>query len=188
MTKKLDKEFNKEIWTIGHSTRSIDDFLELLIQNKIEVLADIRSYPGSKRYPHFNKEEMHKTLPQNNIEYINFKELGGRRKAKRDSHNTNWRNEAFRGYADYMETEEFKNAAKTLEEIAAKKRTAYMCSEAVWWRCHRALVSDYLKYHGWKVIHILDKNKLQEHPYTSQANTENGLGYGKDDGNFSLFE
>lgn len=184
----MGKKLNKEIWTIGHSTRTIDDFLELLINNKIEVLADIRSYPGSRRYPHFNKEEMQKTLPQNNIEYIHLRELGGRRKVKPDSHNTNWRNDAFRGYADYMETEDFKNGIKTLEEIAMKKRTAYMCSEAVWWRCHRSLVSDYLKFHGWKVIHIFGKNNLKEHPYTSQAETENGLSYGKGESNFTLFE
>lgn len=182
-----EKDINKEIWTIGHSTRSVEGFLGLLNENKIELLADIRSYPGSRCYPHFNKEELEKTLAVYNIEYIHFKELGGRRKPKPDSKNTNWKNDMFRGYADYMETEGFKNAAADLEEIALKKRAIYMCSEAVWWRCHRSLVSDYLKFHGWKVMHILDKNKLQEHPYTSQADLKSGLSYGKEQ-NFSLFE
>ena len=141
---------------------------------EIEILVDIRSYPGSRRYPHFNKEALEKSLPDVNISYYHLPELGGRRKTKPDSKNTAWRNAAFRGYADYMETDEFKAGIVRLEKIALKARTAYMCSEAVWWRCHRSLVSDYMKVHGWEVIHIMGVSKSQEHPYTSAAHIEEG--------------
>lgn len=157
------------IWTIGHSTRSPEEFISLLKSFDIELLADIRSFPGSKRYPHFNKEVLRISLPYEGVEYIHIPELGGRRKALPDSKNTGWRNPAFRGYADYMETNQFKEAILLLEKSALEKRTAYMCSEAVWWRCHRSLVSDYLKTSGWQVIHIMGIGKSEEHPYTSVA-------------------
>lgn len=165
---------NKTIWTIGHSTRSFEELIEMLHSFQIEMLVDIRSYPGSRRYPHFNKEALEISLPQNNIQYIHLKMLGGRRKVNPDSKNTTWRHIAFRGYADYMEMDDFKNGIKELEVIAEKKRTAYMCSEAVWWRCHRSMVSDYLKAHGWKVMHIMNIGKAEEHPYTAPARTVNG--------------
>jgi uncharacterized protein (DUF488 family) len=146
----------------------------------IQVVADIRNFPGSRRYPHFNKENLEQSLQQAGINYIHFKELGGRRKPLPDSKNTNWRNEAFRGYADYMQTEDFNNAMKSLEDLAMKSRTAYMCSEAVWWRCHRALVSDYLKVKCWTVMHIMAVGKADEHPYTSAARVQDGqLQYGE---------
>ena len=138
-------EPQKIIWTIGHSTRNLDDFIEILKSYQIECLADIRSFPGSRRYPDFNKEALEVSLPENNINYIHLKELGGRRKVKPDSINTGWRLAAFRGYADYMETSSFKVAILELERFGHKERIAYMCSEALWWRCHRSLVSDYLK-------------------------------------------
>jgi uncharacterized protein (DUF488 family) len=165
---------NSTIWTIGHSTRTLDNFIDLLKSFQIELVADIRSYPGSRRYPHFNKEALEISLPGNNIKYINLKELGGRRKVQPDSNNTGWRNAAFRGYADYMETESFKKGITELEQIANKKRVAYMCSEAVWWRCHRSLVSDYLKVNGWRVMHIMGIGKAEEHPYTSPSRIEEG--------------
>src|SRR5207248_9986707 len=115
-----------------------------------------------------------KSLASEKIEYIHMPALGGRRKAKANSKNTAWRNDAFRGYADYMGTDEFKRATGELEKIAEEKRTAYMCSEAVWWRCHRSLVSDYLKAEGWKVLHIMGSRKSEEHPYTSAAHLEEG--------------
>ncbi len=116
-----------------------------------------------------------------------MKELGGRRKEKPDSKNTEWRVNAFRGYADYMETDEFKSAIKKLEKLAEKKRTVYMCAEALWWSCHRSLVSDYLKIHGWKVMHIMGKSKSEEHPYTKPARIVEGeLSYAKDDPQTSL--
>jgi uncharacterized protein (DUF488 family) len=141
---------------------------------QIEVVADVRSFPGSRKFPQFNKESLQITLPENGIEYIHLKKLGGRRKANPDSKNTSWRHLAFRAYADYMESDDFKEGIKELEEIALKKRTAYMCSEAVWWRCHRSIVSDYLKVHEWKVMHIMAVGKDQEHPFTAPARIENG--------------
>jgi uncharacterized protein (DUF488 family) len=164
----------KIVWTIGHSTHSLDKFIEMLKSFAIEVLIDIRSFPGSRRYPHFNKEALQRSLPEKNISYIHMPELGGRRKAMKNSKNTAWRNEGFRGYADYMETAEFKEAILSLETIALAKRTAYMCSEAVWWRCHRSLVSDYLKIHGWQVEHIMGSGKNEEHPFTSAAHVVGG--------------
>jgi hypothetical protein len=164
---------NKTIWTIGHSTRTLNEFIDMLKSFQIEVLADIRSFPGSRKFPHFNKEALKISLPQKNIRYIHFKNLGGRRKAKRDSRNTAWRNAAFRGYADYMETENFREGASELEKMGIKNRTAFMCSEAVWWRCHRSMVSDYLKVQGWKVMHILSIGKEEEHAYTVPARIVN---------------
>jgi uncharacterized protein (DUF488 family) len=168
-TKQLSR-----IWTIGHSTRTQEEFVEMLHSHKIELLADIRTYPGSRRYPHFNKEALEVSLPENNIKYIHLKELGGRRKADPGSQNTAWRHPAFRGYADYMETDEFKEGILDLEELAFNERTAFMCSEAVWWSCHRSLVSDYLKVRGWEVLHIMTPDKVQEHPFTAPARVIDG--------------
>ena len=165
---------NKMIWTIGHSTRTLEELIEMLHSFQIEMVVDIRSYPGSRRYPQFNKEAMEISLPENKIEYFHLGNLGGRRKSHPGSKNTAWRHQAFRGYADYMETDAFKEAIKKLELIAEETRTAYMCSEAVWWRHHRSMVSDYLKVGGWKVMHIMDIGKEEEHPYTSPARILNG--------------
>lgn len=168
------KKENKTIWTIGHSTHTFDAFIALLESFQIEVVADIRSFPGSRKFPQFNKETLEMTLPQNNIEYLHIKNLGGRRKVNPHSKNASWRHPAFRGYADFMETEVFKEGVRELEQIASQKRTAYMCAEAVWWRCHRSMVSDYLKVHGWKVMHIMGMGKAQEHPYTQPARIVDG--------------
>jgi uncharacterized protein (DUF488 family) len=160
------------IWTIGHSTRSIEDFISLLKKNGIELLADVRSLPGSKRYPQFNKETLAESLNAHGIRYEHFPELGGRRKPNADSPNTAWRNASFRGYADYMETEEFHKGVERLLGLA--RSTAIMCAEAVWWRCHRSLISDYLKADDVEVMHILDANKIEPHPFTSAARIVNG--------------
>jgi len=171
----------KIIYTIGHSTHTLEEFVAMLKSFNIELLADIRSFPGSRKFPHFNKENLPPSLAENNIEYIHLKNLGGRRKVNPESCNTGWRVAAFRGYADYMETESFKKAIKELEQIASEKRAAYMCAEAVWWRCHRSLVSDYLKHNGWTVLHIMGVNKSTEHPYTAPAKIMNGkLNYSKE--------
>ena len=171
----------KEIWTIGHSTRSFEEFVTMLHSFQIELVADVRSYPGSRRYPHFNKEILTKTLPENGIEYVHLLGLGGRRKTIADSNNMGWRHTAFRGYADYMETEEFENAAKELEVLAQAKRVAYMCSEAVWWRCHRSMISDWLKMRGWTVWHVMGTDKKEEHPWTGPARVIDGkLDYSKE--------
>jgi len=163
------------IWTIGHSTRKIDDFIALLKENGIKLLADVRMYPGSKRYPQFGREALAKSLSEAGIRYEHFLELGGRRKAKPDSKNTAWRNEMFRGYADYIETNDFEKGIARLVDLAEKSGpTAIMCAEAVWWRCHRSLISDYLKVRGVEILHILDHNKVEPHPFTSAAKIVNG--------------
>ena len=162
------------LWTVGHSTRAIAEFLELLSSYRIEALVDVRSFPGSRRYPHFNRENLSGSLTAADVEYIHMPELGGRRKAKPDSLNMTWRNESFRGYADYMESAEFCKGIERLVETAKEKRVAIMCSEAVWWRCHRSLIADYLKANGVKVLHILGVGKSEEHPFTGAAQIVNG--------------
>jgi uncharacterized protein (DUF488 family) len=163
------------IWTIGHSTREIGTFISLLEENGIKLVADVRSLPGSKRYPQFNKEELADSLGKSGIRYQHFPELGGRRKAKPDSQNTAWRNASFRGYADYIETPEFRKGIERLVDLAKKTGpTAIMCAEAVWWRCHRSLISDYLKIRGTEVLHILGPGKTEPHPFTSAANIIDG--------------
>jgi uncharacterized protein (DUF488 family) len=163
------------IWTIGHSTRAIDEFISLLKENEIKLLADVRAWPGSKRYPQFNKEALTQSLTAHGIRYEHFPELGGKRKSKSDSRNTAWRNASFRGYADYMETEQFQKGIERLLDVAAEVGPiAMMCAEAVWWRCHRSLIADYLKARGVEVLHILGANKVERHPYTSAARIVNG--------------
>jgi len=163
------------IWTIGHSTRPIDDFISLLERNGIKILADVRTLPGSKRHPQFNKEALAESLSARGMRYEHFPELGGRRKPKPDSRNTAWRNASFRGYADHMETEEFRKGVERLLVLAGETGpAAIMCAEAVWWRCHRSLVSDCLKSRGIEVMHILDANKTQPHPFTSAAHIVDG--------------
>jgi len=157
------------IYTIGHSTHPIEVFIAMLQSFDIALVADIRRFPGSRRYPQFNSEALQAALQAAGIRYLHMPELGGRRKPLPDSHNTAWRNDAFRGYADYMETEDFRNAILKLEDLGKTQPTAYMCSEAVWWRCHRALVSDYLKASGWQVMHIMAVGKATDHPYTAPA-------------------
>lgn len=162
------------IWTIGHSTHPIDVFLALLRSQRIELLADVRSHPGSRKFPHFNQSALEASLRPAGIAYEHFPELGGRRKARPDSPNSAWRNASFRGYADYMETQEFRDGIDRLFEAARVRRTAFMCSEAVWWSCHRSLIADDLKVRGVHVLHILANAKVQEHPYTSAATIVDG--------------
>jgi len=154
------------VWTVGHSTRSAEEFGQILLAHGIQVLVDVRSFPGSRRYPQFNRAALAEWLQQIGIEYKHEPRLGGRRTPRKDSHNTAWKNASFRAYADHMETEEFRKGVKDLLELAENGRTAVMCAEALWWRCHRRLISDYLKTEGQAVIHILDQNKTQEHPVT----------------------
>ncbi len=164
-----------KLWTIGHSTRNIDQFTALLKDNGIKLVVDVRSLPGSKRCPQFNREALAKSLKEHGIRCEHFPELGGRRKPKKDSQNTAWRNESFRGYADYMATEQFRKGVERLLDRANEAGpAAIMCAEAVWWRCHRALISDYLKVRGIEAMHILDANKTELHPYTSAAHIVNG--------------
>ncbi len=162
------------LWTVGHSNRSLEEFLELLAESDIETLVDVRRYPGSRKHPHFNSEALAGSLTEAGIGYLHLPELGGRRKPQPDSPNTVWRNDSFRGYADHMDSSEFKAGASRLLETAASARTAFMCSEALWWSCHRSLIADRLKADGHTVMHIMGNGKVQEHPYTSAARIVDG--------------
>ena len=162
------------VWTVGHSTRSGEEFGKILLAHEIKVLVDVRSFPGSRRLPQFNREALAASLANLGIEYRHEPRLGGRRKPRADSHNTAWKNASFRAYADHMESEEFRRGVEDLLEVAANERTAVMCAEAVWWRCHRSLIADYLKAEGHNAIHIIDQSKTQEHPFTSAARIVDG--------------
>jgi uncharacterized protein (DUF488 family) len=150
-----------QIYTIGHSTRSLDEFVELLQHNGLRTLADIRRYPGSRRHPHFSRETLERALADAGVDYVHFEALGGRRKPRTDSPHSGIRNEQFRGYADHMDTPEFNAAVERL--LAAPGRTAVMCAEAVPWRCHRNLLADDLVRRGVRVIHILGIGSVEEH-------------------------
>jgi uncharacterized protein (DUF488 family) len=162
------------IWTIGHSTRPIEEFLGLLAEFRIEVIADVRSYPGSRRYPQYGREALAATLAAHTIGYHWLPSLGGRRRASPDSPNGAWRNASFRAYADYMSTAEFAQGLVQLLEIANRTRTAIMCSESVWWRCHRSMIADALRVAGIEVLHILDAKHIAVHPMTSPARIVDG--------------
>lgn len=174
------------IYTVGHSTRSIDEFIGLLRAHKITRLADIRTIPRSRRHPHFAREALARALPEHGIAYEHFPELGGLRRPRRDSPNTGWRNDSFRGYADYMQTGEFERGLRRLLEYAADTirlgrdadepngapNTVVMCAEAVWWRCHRALLADALVVRGVTVCHILTIAAAHPHQLCDFARTE----------------
>ncbi len=167
-------ENKPKLWTVGHSTHAIEEFIGALNSFDIETIGDVRSYPGSRRYPQFNKENLRAALAGATVDYLHFPELGGRRRARPDSLNMAWRNEMFRGYADYMETNEFRAGVARLMKVADAQRTAIMCAEAVWWRCHRSLISDYLKAKGIEVTHIMGIGKSEPHPFTPAARIVNG--------------
>lgn len=157
------------IYTIGHSTRSLDELVAALQGHGIATLVDIRSFPMSRRLPHFNRESLERELPSHGITYVWMKDLGGRRKKTRDdSANVGLRNESFRNYADYMMTDEFASVIDRLLEIADREKTAIMCAERVYFQCHRMLVSDYLVAHGQTVLHI-DDEKRPARPHTLMA-------------------
>jgi len=162
------------IWTVGHSTRTLEEFLGLLVEYRIEAIADVRRFPGSRRHPHFASDALAATLPAHGLAYQWIPRLGGRRKVQPGSPNTAWRNASFQGYADYTATAEFAEGLAELLKLAASRRTALMCAEAVWWRCHRSIIADVLKLRGIEVIHIIDATHTTVHPYTSPARIENG--------------
>ena len=163
-----------QLWTVGHSTRGIEEFGQLLLSNGIKTLVDVRSFPGSRRYPQFNKPALSDFLRTLGIKYVHAPKLGGRRQPSARSHNTAWKNASFRAYADYMESEEFKEGIGELISVARAQRTAIMCAESLWWRCHRSLIADYLKAGGATVVHILDEKKTEVHPFTSVARIVDG--------------
>ena len=157
------------IYTIGHSTRTLDELVAALQRHGIKTLVDIRSFPMSRRLPHFNREALELELPKQGIAYVWMKELGGRRKKLRDdSPNTGLRNESFRNYADYMMTPEFAAGITRLVELAEREKTAIMCAERMYFQCHRMLVSDYLAAHGHTVLHI-DDEKRAARPHNLMA-------------------
>ncbi len=165
---------SKTIWTIGHSTRTLDEFVAVLEQYGVQAIADVRRHPGSRRLPQFGQAALQESLESRGFGYLWIAELGGRRRPVKDSPNAAWRNISFQGYADHLESHTFKQGLKALLEFADTQRTAMMCAELLWWRCHRALVSDVLKLHGMGVLHIQDDKHLTEHPYTSPAKVEDG--------------
>ncbi len=157
------------VWTIGHSTRTIEEFVRVLEAHGIKAVADVRRFPTSRRYPHFDARELQRSLTEVGIEYLPFPELGGYRRPRADSINTAWRSKGFRGYADYMETAGFQRGIERLLAMARERRSAVLCAERLWWRCHRALIADYLKARDVSVIHIEDAEKTVAHPFTSAA-------------------
>ena len=167
-------ENGRTLWTIGHSTREWEVFTAMLRDAGIEILVDVRRFAGSRRNPQFSGETMAGTLPEAGIEYVPMPDLGGRRKPDPDTRNTAWRNSSFRGYADYMETPPWQSARDRLAALASRKRVAIMCAEALWWQCHRGLISDDFKAHDWKVIHLAAPGRSEEHPYTSAARIVDG--------------
>ena len=177
-----------EIHTVGHSTRPIEEFLELLQAHSIGQLIDVRKIPHSRRNPQFNTEALAASLSSAGIVYRHMPELGGLRHARRDSINTAWRNASFRGYADYMQTSEFQAALQTLIELSAAGPTAIMCAEAVPWKCHRSLIGDALLARGIRVLDIMSPTKAEPHALTPFARV-NGTEVtypGKDQENLSL--
>jgi len=158
------------LWTVGHSTRPIDAFLEVLAAGGIELLADVRRYPGSRRYPQFNQEALTASLTAAGIEYRHFVDLGGRRtKRLPESPNTAWRVEAFNAYADHTQSAEFLAAMENLLPLAAGKRTAIMCSEALPQQCHRRIIADVLVARGWAIRHLLAPKRIEDHQLTPFA-------------------
>ncbi|HEV2697078.1 MAG TPA: DUF488 domain-containing protein [Terriglobales bacterium] len=163
------------LYTIGHSTRTLEELIEALHAHSIKTLVDIRAFPASRRLPHFNRESLEKTLPESGIQYIWMKELGGhRKKILSESPNVALRNDSFRNYADHMLTPEFERSIAELIKIAEQSPTAYMCAERVYFRCHRMLVSDWLVAHGHEVLHIDDAKPAKPHQLMKEARMEDG--------------
>ncbi|HYK42427.1 MAG TPA: DUF488 domain-containing protein [Thermoanaerobaculia bacterium] len=157
----MTSDILNRIATVGHSNRPLDDFLRIVRAHGVGRIADVRRYPTSRRWPHFSAVSLAESLPAAGIDYEPMPELGGRRKARPDSPHTAWRVEAFRGYADFMDTPEFRDALARLEELARARFTAVMCAEALPWRCHRSLIADSLLARGWQVLEILSEREAR---------------------------
>ncbi len=168
---KTDLRTNLQVFTIGHSNHSFEEFLSLLQELAIEVVADVRRYPSSRKFPHFNSNTLQSLLEKEAIQYIWLEALGGRRHGPKNSKslNTALKRLGFRNYADYMNTKEFQDAAKNLIANAAKTRTAILCAEKFYWKCHRRLLSDYLIAQGIEVIHIIELSQVVPHKLTPSA-------------------
>lgn len=157
------------VFTLGHSTRPMDEFLGLLREHGVQVLVDVRRYPGSRRHPQYSRDALAASLQEAGIRYMHEPDLGGRRAARPGSPHTAWRVDAFRGYADHMETPEFGAALERLMDRAARETVAILCAEAVPWRCHRRLISDALVARGVEVRHILGPRRADLHEIDSNA-------------------
>ncbi len=163
------------LWTIGHSNRELADFLALLAGEKIQVVADVRRFPGSRRHPQFGREALAASLAEASLDYIHVASLGGRRNKRGDStQNAGWQVAAFAAFADYMLTDEFESAFQELSALAAKRRTAIMCAEALPWQCHRRLIADQFVARGWNVWDIVGPKQLREHSLPTFAKLVNG--------------
>ena len=162
------------LYTIGHSTRKIEDFVSILKAHGIELLVDVRTVPRSRMNPQFNRESLPASLVEAGIAYEHRRHLGGLRKPKPDSTNMGWRNESFRGYADYMQTEEFAAALQELISLAAERRITVMCAESVPWRCHRSMIADAIVAAGHQAVHIMTQSKADPHKLTSFAVVDGG--------------
>jgi uncharacterized protein (DUF488 family) len=154
---------DRTIFTVGHSTRTFDEFVEIVRSHRVKTIADVRLIPKSRRYPHFADTSLAIELPKCGIAYAPFRSLGGRRRPLKNSPNCAWRNESFRGYADYMMTDAFRTALDELIDVASKQPTAIMCAEAVPWRCHRSLIGDALIVRGWTVLDIMGIGVCKPH-------------------------
>jgi|SRR5215831_9355525 len=163
------------LWTVGHSTRPIDELLALLRAHNIVLLVDVRTVPRSRSNPQFNTEALAKSLAEAGIRYQHSAQLGGLRKPRKNSVNTGWRNASFRGYADYMQTEEFREALEGLMAEGRSQGTVIMCAEAVPWRCHRSLIADMLTIRGWTVQHIMNRHEARVHSLTTFAVERDGI-------------
>jgi uncharacterized protein (DUF488 family) len=162
------------VWSVGHSTRSVEALLALLAEHGIAALADVRRYPASRRHPQFARDALQDVCRRAGIAYQWIPELGGRRAPRRDSPNTAWRSAGFRGYADHMVSEEFQLGIARLAELARAQPTACMCAEQAWQHCHRGLICDWLKARGWQPVHILGPGRSEPHPYTAAASIVEG--------------
>ena len=175
MAAGIREHLRPTIFTVGHSNHPIERFLEPIAMNQIAALADVRSFPGSRKWPQFGREALSESLARAGVEYRWMPELGGRRKSGRAlSRHTAWTVAAFRAYADYTETTEFDASIEVLIALARAKRAAYMCSEGLWWQCHRRLISDALLVRGWDVRHILPDGKIVEHALAKFARIAGG--------------
>ena len=161
------------IFTVGHSTRSLDELVEILRAHGVKRLIDVRTIPRSRHNPQFNRETLSKALHNRGFNYRHMKALGGLRHARPDSMNTGWRNASFRGFADYMQTHSFKAALEELVSLAEQKPTALMCAEAVPWRCHRSLIADALTARGYEVRDIMSLTSAKPHTFTAMARVHN---------------
>lgn len=179
-----------QIWTVGHSTHGLEDFIALLKAHQIQAIADVRRFPGSRRFPQFGEDSLRESLAACDIDYLWLGDsLGGRRRPQPGSPNDGWRNASFRGYADHLSSAAFAQGLTQLLTLAERRRTSLMCAEVLWWRCHRALICDVLKLRGICVRHIQNDGPASEHPYSAAARVVDGqLDYSAEQRQGNLFD